>query len=73
MIEVMGRNHASKTKLLALSMAAEVMSCSPAHVRRLLKREHDPLPHVRLGRAVRIIQIDLIDWVIGQRQVGPSQ
>ena len=53
--------------LLTAANAAELLGIPRSSVYDYARREHDPLPSVKIGRHVRFVLLELVDWVGRQR------
>lgn len=51
--------------LLTLSEAAEMLKCTPKHLRDNI--QSGDLPHYKIGRGYRVAKVDLIRWARSRR------
>ncbi len=56
-------------RLLTADDVAVWLAVPRSSVYEYARREHDPLPAVRIGRHLRFERDDVADWIAGQREV----
>lgn len=62
----MNTNPNVSAQLLTVKEIAQVLTVSPATVNKWMK--HSKLPYLKLGKAVRFLEKDVLAWVEKQRQ-----
>ena len=67
--EPTGHDRTSGEQLLTADDVAVWLAVPRSSVYEYARREHDPLPAVRIGRHLRFQRDDVADWISDQREV----